>query len=179
VRSRSLVTSGVQSKLLSKIRRERVLAASSLGEGGNVDQEIATRLALSPERLRSLVERLEVRDVSWDASAEESLGNRSTELLDLHSLSAEDTVLSTERDRQISLAIAGALSKLDVRERYVVEQRLMAYREEQLSLAEIGRRFQVSRERARQIEARAMRKLKATLTRSAASAQWLAHRLAA
>jgi RNA polymerase sigma-32 factor len=55
----------------------------------------------------------------------------------------------------------------------------MAHREEQLSLAEIGRRLSVSRERARQIEARAMRKLKAALARSGANAEWLAHPLAA
>ena len=36
----------------------------------------------------------------------------------------------------------------------------MADREDELSLAEIGRRLGVSRERARQLEARARRKLK-------------------
>jgi len=45
----------------------------------------------------------------------------------------------------------------------IVEQRLMAPREEALNLAEIGRRFGISRERARQLEARALRKVKVGL----------------
>ena len=179
VHSRSLVTTGVQSKLLATIRRARAKAAMSSGEAANSDGQIAHQFALTPEKLRSLVERLEVRDVSWDVHAEDALSGRLSELFESTSLNAEERALSTEADRHLSVVISSALSTLDVRERYVVERRLMAHREEQLSLAEIGRRFRVSRERARQIEARAMRKLKVVLSRSAAGAEWLAQRAAA
>ena len=50
-----------------------------------------------------------------------------------------------------------ALSELDVRERYIVERRYLS--EEDASLAAIGRALGVSRERARQLEARAKKKL--------------------
>jgi RNA polymerase sigma-32 factor len=56
--------------------------------------------------------------------------------------------------------VRDSLKHLDKRERYIVEKRLMADREDELSLAEIGRRLGVSRERARQLEARARRKLR-------------------
>ena len=177
IRSRSLVASGVQSKLLSKVRRERAKAALLSGEEASADTQIADQLALSPEKLSSLIERLDVRDLPWDINTEDALSAR---FLEAHeSSSAEDASLSIEAEQHISVAISCALSNLDERERYVVERRLMAHREEQLSLAEIGRRFRVSRERARQIEARAMRKLKVALSRSPARAQWLAHRFAA
>jgi RNA polymerase sigma-32 factor len=179
VRSRSIVTTGVQSKLLPKIRRERANASLVGGLEGSADDQIAERLALSPKKLRSLVERLHVRDVSWDASSEEALTDQVMEALDPFSISAEQAVLATEAGRQRSTAISAALSKLDVRERYIVERRLMAHREDELSLAEIGRRFCISRERARQIEARAVRKLKAALMRWALGTDWLPEDLAA
>jgi RNA polymerase sigma-32 factor len=163
VRSKSLVTTGVQSKLLSRIRRERAKAATWNGASG--DSQIASRLALSPEKLRSLVERLDLRDVPWDISTEDALSARFLEVHEAPSLNAEERVLSQEADQHLSAAVSGALSKLDARERYVVERRLMAHREEQLSLAEVGRAFRISRERIRQIEARAMRKLRAALSR--------------
>ncbi|HEY3252557.1 MAG TPA: sigma-70 family RNA polymerase sigma factor [Polyangiaceae bacterium] len=172
VRSRSLVATGVRSKLLSKIRRERAKAQAS-GEGANADSRLAEELALTPEKLRSLVERLDVRDVPWDVHSED-LGGRFGDAFDAPSLSAEETALAAETDERLSAAVSRALSTLDVREQYVVARRLMADREEELSLAEIGRSFSFSRERARQIEARAMRKLRVALQRSAVGAEWLA-----
>jgi RNA polymerase sigma-32 factor len=178
-RSRSLVTSGVHSKLLRKIRYERTRAAVTPGTPEDADDLVAARLAVSPERMRSLVERLELRDVSWDTESEDSRSGRLAEVVESLSVSAEDMILLAEAKRQISLLVSRALPLLDVRERYVIERRLMVHREEQLSLAEIGRHFRVSRERARQIEARAMRKLKVVLTRSGANTKWLVRRLAA
>jgi RNA polymerase sigma-32 factor len=178
-RSRSLVASGVQSKLLAKIRHERARVAAAPSTGRDTDELVAARLALSPQKMRDLVERLEVRDVCWDTELEDSRSGRLVEVVESLSLSPEDVVLQAEAKSRISLAVSQALPTLDARERYVVERRLMAHREEQLSLAEIGRRFRVSRERTRQIEARAMRKLRAALARSGASAEWLARPLAA
>lgn len=179
IRSRSLVTTGVQSKLLSKIRRERAKAATSSGSEEHADSQIAERFALSPERLRSLTERLDVRDVTWDETTADAPSGRRTEALESLSPNAEEAVLSVEAGKQISAAVAHAVSSLDARERFVVERRLMANREEELSLAEIGRRLGVSRERARQLETRAMRKLKTAFGRSPAGAEWLAYRLVA
>jgi RNA polymerase sigma-32 factor len=174
VRSRSLVATGVQSKLLSKIRQERAREALMSGEPANADAKIADDFALSPARLRALVERLDVRDVAWDAAQDEACGAPLAELLESLSQNAEESALSNEAERHRSVAISDALLVLDVRERYIVERRHMAHPEDQLSLAEIGRRLSVSRERVRQIEVRAIRKLKTALIGSAASSDWLA-----
>jgi hypothetical protein len=68
-------------------------------------------------------------------------------------------------------AVRSAIIKLDARERFIVESRMMADRDDELSLAEIGRRLGVSRERARQLEARAKGKLRALIGRELPAAE--------
>lgn len=175
-RSRSVVTTGIQSKMLSKIRRERQRLATASGQDQNSDEQVAERLAISPERLRSLAERLEVHDTSWEVSAEEG---KLTEGFESPSLNPEERALSSEAERWIALKVSEAVALLSERERYVVEKRHMAHRDDQLCLAEIGRHFRVSRERARQIEASALRKLKIALRRTDIRAERPAYRSAA
>ena len=60
--------------------------------------------------------------------------------------------------RQLAERLSGALEVLDKRERLIVEQRILG--DEEVSLAALGRELGVSRERARQLEARAKAKLR-------------------
>jgi RNA polymerase sigma-32 factor len=76
----------------------------------------------------------------------------------------EDGLIRSELDGCAREAVRAALSELDARERYIVEKRLMSDDDDELSLAELGRQLGVSRERARQLQERAKRKLKARLT---------------
>ena len=178
IRSRSLVTAGVHSKLLSKVRRERAKTAGSTGEESNADGQLALQLAVTPEKLRSLVERLDLRDVPWDTFSEDALGAHFLEPQQ-GALNAEQAALCTEAEEHLSIVVSGALSKLDDRERHIVQQRLMAHPDEQSSLADVGRHFRISRERARQLEARAIGKLKIALKHSPAAVEWIAQRVAA
>jgi RNA polymerase sigma-32 factor len=171
VRSRSLVTTGVHSKVLSRIRRARDEVRAN-GGAGDADEEIAARLTLSPERLRSLTERLNVRDVPWEATLEGA--SRGSVAFESRELNPEDGFLDAETSMRRWQAVTQVVAQLDERERYIVEQRLMAHRDEELSLADIGRHFRVSRERARQLELRAMHKLKAALLRSSVGADFRA-----
>ena len=178
VRTRSMVTTGVKSKVLSRIRRAREEIVKANGEGTDVDEQIAQRLALSPVRLRSLLERMEVHDVSWDPATQDTPGGSLASSLSLSS-SVEDTVMAAETGMWLTSAVSAVLSKLDERERFIIEQRLMAHSEDELSLADIGRHFGVSRERARQLEARAMRKVKAGLAQASLGMDMLVSRRAA
>jgi RNA polymerase sigma-32 factor len=169
-RSKSLVTTGVHSKVFSKIRRARD-EIRACGAVGDIDQEVAARLRLSLERLRALTERLNVGDVPWDGPIEGGFGGGSG-ALESREPNPEDRLLDAETRRQRWQAVSQVLAQLDDRERYIVEQRLMAPREEALSLADIGRHFRCSRERARQLEQRAMHKLKAALLCSSVGADF-------
>jgi RNA polymerase sigma-32 factor len=166
IRSWSLVGVGsgaLRSKMFFKLRRERVRIANQVGEGELADRMLAEKLNIPEEKLGTMLRRLEARDVSIDAR-----------LFDDSAATLGDTLTSQERDQEeiaaagettgyVRSAVQSAVAGLDKRERYIVEHRLMADSEDELSLAEIGRRLGVSRERARQLEARAKRKLKARI----------------
>jgi RNA polymerase sigma-32 factor len=165
IRSWSLVGAGsgvLRSRHFFRVRRERSRVLSLLGEGEAADQALAARLSLSIEQARDMVHHLEQRDVSLS----HPIRTGSTVTL-LDSLpSADDherSFAALERQCILSARVAEAMTALDPRERYIAERRLMADPAEELSLAEISRTMGVSRERARQLETRTKRKLRARL----------------
>jgi len=103
---------------------------------------------------------LERLDLSHTRISDDS-GTELIDTLTSQTADAEQTVFEHRATHFIADAVQQSLSTLDPRERFVVEHRLMADGDSELSLAEIGRRLGVSRERARQLEARAKRKLSA------------------
>ncbi|HTA88650.1 MAG TPA: sigma-70 family RNA polymerase sigma factor [Polyangiaceae bacterium] len=171
IRSWSIVRGGggaLRSKVFFKLRRERRRASALLGEGPLADASLAERLGLSPERLALMLQRVEQRDVVLESTHAD---DAHTELAS--PAEQEQVLLEKQRSLRLGAAAHVALAALDERERFIAQQRCMADPEDALSLAEIGRYFGVSRERARQLEERAKRKLRALLTREA----WEAERL--
>ena len=75
--------------------------------------------------------------------------------------SPEAAYLDAYEAETLRVAVREALARLDRRERYIVEERILG--DEEASLAELGRKLGVSRERARQLEARAKQKLRDAL----------------
>ncbi len=175
IRSWSMVrgSGALRSKLFFRIRRERARILSLVGEGERADALLAQALRLPEAKVGALVRSLEARDVSLDAPA---FSNSPTSLGDtLVALepNQEDDLVSSEFGGYARDAVHEALTLLDSRERYIVEKRLMADAEDALSLADIGRQLGVSRERARQLEVRAKKKLRARITRLAQSSNWI------
>jgi RNA polymerase sigma-32 factor len=163
IRSWSLVGVGsgaLRSKMFFKLRRERVKILNLVGEGEKADNMLAEAMNLPTDKVTAMVRRLEARDLSLDAKVFDDSGTTLADMLPSTETSQEETVANNELGDQVRDAVSAAVSSLDERERYIVERRLMADGEEELSLAEIGRQLGVSRERARQLEARAKRKLK-------------------
>jgi len=166
IRSWSLVGAGsgaLRSKMFFRLRREKVRVLNLVGDSDAADDILATRLGLNRDQVQSMLRRLEARDLSLDAR-----------VFDDATTAVVDTLVAPGQDQEQSLATSGirerlrdavrvAIGDLDDRERFIVENRLMADPEEELSLAELGRKLGVSRERARQLEARAKKKLRGRL----------------
>jgi RNA polymerase sigma-32 factor len=166
IRSWSLVGVGsgaLRSKMFFKLRRERVRIANQVGEGEQADQLLAEKLNLPVDKLTTMLRRLEARDVSIDARLFDDSAATLGDTLTSNDRDQEELAAANETQGYVKDAVKSAIAVLDKRERYIVEHRLMADTEDELSLAEIGRRLGVSRERARQLEARAKRKLKSRI----------------
>jgi len=184
IRSWSMVGVGsgaLRSKMFFKLRRERVRIANLVGEGEQAEEMLAQKLEVSRSTLSSMLGRLEARDVSLDAKIFDDSRGSLVDTLPSHDEDQEQSLASSEMQGHVREAVQNAILDLDRRERYIVEHRLMADSEDELSLAEIGRRLGVSRERARQLEARAKRKLKSRIAELSrrSGGDWLALETAA
>ncbi len=160
IRSWSLVGSGsgaLRSKVFFRLRRERARLSGMVAERDAAVTELAQQLGTSEERVTEMLQRLESRDVSLDVSVFDDSHTTALDLLEDTSAPQDEALDARTRAWLLDGRVRTAVEALDRRERFIVEQRMMA--DDEMSLAEIGRRLGVSRERARQLEARAKKKL--------------------
>jgi RNA polymerase sigma-32 factor len=184
IRSWSLVGSGsgaLRSKMFFKLRRERVRLANLVGDRDTAEEMLAQQMNVSRPQLTNMLRRLESRDVSLDGKVYDDSTTTLVDTLMSDDEDQESSLLNDEIHEHLGGAVHQAVDRLDARERYIVEQRLMADPEERVSLAEIGRVLGDSRERARQLEARAKLKLRNQLVTmpDEAKPQWLTPELMA
>jgi RNA polymerase sigma-32 factor len=162
IRSRVSVGGGsglIRSQLFFKLRRERARMRTLLGEDAGTDEALAKRLNLSVERLRELLQRLDCRDVPLDGPADAVHPQRVTDAL-VSASDPEQEYFQQRRLDGLSVAVRAALTSLDSRERFIVEKRMLAAPDDELTLAQIAADMKVSSERVRQLEERAKQKLK-------------------
>ncbi|MEZ4373296.1 MAG: sigma-70 family RNA polymerase sigma factor [Polyangiaceae bacterium] len=156
--------SGVmRSRMFFKLRRERSRLQAKLGDPELVKQELAKQFDLSDDAVQAMLQRLDSGDVSLDRSVRED-SSPMIEQMESDTESQEFTLMREQRQRVVREVVERALRDLDARERRIVRERLMAEDGEALSLAELGRRMGISRERARQLESRARKKLAQSLS---------------
>jgi RNA polymerase sigma-32 factor len=142
-------------RLLSGLRTAERTLIQATGERPT-REEIAAATGTTADDVALVETALSARDVPVGPSDDGSSIELGSELPSPEAAIAED-----EESRLRSDRIARALALLDVREREVVQRRILEDEEE--TLASIGRVLGLSRERVRQIEARAKRKLRAAL----------------
>jgi RNA polymerase sigma-32 factor len=163
IRAWSIVGVGagpLRSKVFFRLRREKARILASTNDLVEANEKLAERFGTTSDKIALLAQRLEARDVSLDAKVFEDGAATVLDTLPCGGPSQEDLFFGHERSSALTTRVREAVEKLDPRERFIVEVRIMADGPDELSLAEIGRRLGVSRERARQLEARAKQKIK-------------------
>lgn len=135
------------SKLPSTVQRLRQTCGREVS-----DDELASALGVPVEEVSSVRLALSMPDLLLDDD-----GSRATTLVD-GDASPEQQAADRERQRRVERCIARALGFLSAREREIVERRYLD--DEGATLATLGVSLGISRERVRQLEARARDKLR-------------------
>jgi RNA polymerase primary sigma factor len=138
---------------LSKLRK--ISRAINLEKGREpFPEELAERTGLSSDKVGEIM-KISMEAVSLDVPVGEEESYLSDFIEDMNSPSPEETVIQSRLRRQIELA----LDRLTERESGVLRMRFGFMDEKEHTLEEIGEAFEVTRERIRQIESKALRKL--------------------
>jgi RNA polymerase sigma-32 factor len=167
IRSWRMVGAGsgpLRSKLFFRLRRERARIASLLGERAEEEGELLSQRFHAPvEKVMAMARSLDVRDVSLDTRPLNDGGGALVDNLCSDALSQEERFVALEERSRAASLLRSAIDHLNSRERFILQARMLADDDDQLSLGQIGRELGVSPERARQLEARVKIKLRVHL----------------
>lgn len=120
------------------------------------NEEIAIEVGFSLERLDRLIRAASVQPVSLDVPiGEDETGTMGDLIEDQTTPTPEEQVTQS----LLSQTTRGLLALLEPRERYVIESRFGLYDGQVSTLQEVGDEMEISRERVRQIEEKAIEKL--------------------
>jgi len=120
--------------------------------------EIAASLGVKSVEIEEMDLRMSNRDVSLDAYINDDSDATHIDYLTYDGEDQETALIRKEEMDILKSHIAGALSNLSEKERYIIRKRVMA--DNPMTLQEIGDRYKITRERARQIEKQALKKLR-------------------
>jgi RNA polymerase primary sigma factor len=140
---------------LNRIQVARRRLTQELGRDPT-DAELSNELGMTEEKLRDL-RRTAQDPVSLATPVGEEADSTLADFIpDPHALDADDAAVSG----MLRVQIAAALDQLTERERRVLEMRYGLSDGQPHTLEEVGKAFGVTRERVRQIEVKALRKLR-------------------
>lgn len=164
LKSWSLVKMGTtqaQRKLfykLGQVKRALMVRGDSFNE--EACEELAKNLKIKDDAVIEMEARLRARDLSLDSPVDSESDTTHLEMMS-EPATQEEAVMAQEESYQLKGKIQKALKGLSPKELFIVNKRLMA--EDPWTLQQIGEYYQVSRERARQIEERTKAKIREAL----------------
>ncbi len=150
-------TTQAQKKLFYKIGKVRK-ALESNRENEKKYEVLAKDLDVAKEDIIEMEQRMSSRDLSLDAPFDDSQELTHFDLLKETSPNQEEVLGEEEEKKILQNNVQSAMKHLNDKEEYVIKNRIMA--DSPLTLQEIGNHLKLSRERVRQIEIEALKKLK-------------------
>ena len=163
IRSWSIVkigTTQAQRKLFFKLSQTKK-ELETLSQKNPEFSEIASSLGVKDTEVEEMDLRMASRDVSLNEIINEDSTNSHMDFLTYEGDDQEASLIKNEERSLIQRDIAGALAHLNERETYIILNRVMA--DNPQTLQEIGEKYNISRERARQIEKQALKKMQLAL----------------
>ncbi len=144
-------------ELINKLVRASGLLLRELGREPT-HEEIGAEMGITPEKVREIVKFAQAPISLETPIGEEEDSNLGDFVEDREAVSPSDAASLTMLRSEVELV----LGSLTPRERRVLQLRFGLVDDQQRTLEEIGKRIGVTRERIRQIEAKALRKLRHT-----------------
>jgi RNA polymerase primary sigma factor len=144
---------------IARMRRTAMRLAEELGREPT-DEELAEEMGLSAAKVSQL-RTAAIRPASLDAAMSQE--DDSSSLGDMIGDEAALTPYELLSDKNLRTAMAGVLDVLDERELRILTMRFGLDGKKEMTLEEVGRKFRVTRERIRQLQNIALRKLKKEL----------------
>jgi len=141
---------------LPKIKKDLMLRNQNLE---NTKEDIAKMLDVSPLEIDEMELRLSARDFSLESGKDPDEESRSPlEKIPDTSSNIIDLIEEQDEANFKRYVVRQAIEKLSEKERFVIENRIL--KDEPLTLQEVGEKLGITRERVRQIESAALKKLK-------------------
>ncbi|MEN6331587.1 MAG: RNA polymerase sigma factor RpoH [Smithella sp.] len=153
-------TTQAQRKLFFKLSQARK-QLETLSQKNPEFAEIAESLGVKGSEVAEMDLRMGSRDVSLHEFIGDEGESSYIDFLAYEGDNQETSLIKNEETSLVKRDIAGALAHLNERESYIIKHRVMADNPE--TLQEIGDRYKITRERARQIEKQALKKVQLAL----------------
>ncbi len=167
-------TTQAQRKLFFSLARTRH-EIERMSPGAGLEQEgidvnlVAKKLRVRASDVVEMQQRMEGRDLSLDAPVADGTSTH-LEFTPGEGEPQDEELARVEEESLVQHRVSDAMNRLDPRERHIVAARIMGDGKE--TLRDLGQHFGFSRERARQLEIRALEKLRRDLQPLADEIGW-------
>ena len=161
-------TTASQKKLFFNLRRmkkEMLMDNQDQYLSNENIEEIANELEVKPSEVIEMEQRMNGHDLSLNAPIEDAEGDEWQDIILDDKIGHEEALVESETTRKKRELLELGLSYLDDRERLIIMERRLV--DKPKTLEELSSIHNISRERIRQIEVQAFKKMQSSMTRKA------------